>query len=205
MTRNYRLGLIAAFIVFAEMSLTRSSNGQVFQPPPLMVPGVASETVYNYQNAPIFTTFNDPATFTLSYQAYPPDIYTLGSLTMTIDGSNLVGPSAPFLFFSGGGTYQEFQSADASVFAGGFDGYTANSFRTSDGSIVADFTFLTYNFSNPILTESAFISFQSVPEPSSLILAATGFLMILIIAAMRHFFSVPVNRPSRSRKIPAGH
>ena len=98
----------------------------------------------------------------------------------------------PFaLTATGSATYQQFEDGDVSLFAGGPDGFMAKSFMTSDGNIVADMTFRNGQADGVGTTYIIHETFQgsTVPEPSSLVLAASAMLMILTFAWMRGFFT----------------
>ena len=76
MTRNHRLGLIAAFTIFAAISLPQACYAQsISQPPPILVSGVGSLLVDEYQlGEPGSSSFssNDPAYIDLMYQPLSP-------------------------------------------------------------------------------------------------------------------------------------
>jgi PEP-CTERM motif len=190
MTKTNRLGPIAAFTVFAAISLPQSCDAQsIFQPPPLVINGVGSLSVQEYQASQLIgSSFssNEPATLILTYEGFSPDVYANGLATLQIDVGSVGLPPPYPLYASGDATYQQFEDADLSLNAFGRDGFSASIFKTSDGSIVADVTDTDFPITGPQYVFQA--TFQSVPEPSSLLLAATGFLMILIFAAVRHFF-----------------
>ena len=124
---------------------------------------------------------NVPATLTLTYGA--------GVINMNLDLANNTFP-IPLMVF-GTGTFQEFEDVN---FSTGFvdpDSGTTWSFsatNTNDG-ISAGIDFQQSAF--PFLTSIGYqASFQGsiVPEPSSLVLAASGLLVILIFAWVRGLF-----------------
>jgi hypothetical protein len=192
MTRIQRFSLIAAFTVFAAIALPQSCYAQ----PPVMlsysVQGTASLSgaEYNIQEQPIQTWnyTNAPATLTLSF-------FGPGELTMALDVptpatfpfslSPLLASPAEDLI-----SLQQFEDATFDVSGTGpGQPFGISSFMTN-GTI-----FLNYSYDNEPPSEGSVglafgVSFQGsvVPEPSSLVLAASGLLVILIFAGMRGLF-----------------
>jgi hypothetical protein len=130
---------------------------------------------------------NDPGSLALTY---------LGPYyTATMDLQFRYDDISPFLYATGYAKYQQFEDVDLSLDAGGPDGFGANAFRSSDGSIVADMTLSTLGFTGN--GYEVFVSFQSssVPEPSSLALATPGLLVLLALAGITHRFDA--SKPAR--------
>jgi PEP-CTERM motif len=201
MARSKRLGLIAAFTLFAAILLPQSSYAQY---PPFIVTGVwsgtESFTTMDYFDTTVIgqsSGSNVPAELTLQF--YFP---ARGAEIPFFLGMSLTGfqPSNPF---SGYHDFFEFNSQVANgftystvyhgvTFSGNFlvtyqadfsDGFI----DTSGGSAVADATILTSSTSG--YDSLSFVSFQSsVPEPSSLALATSGLLALLVFAGIRGFF-----------------
>ena len=192
MTRIQRLSLIAVFTVFAAIALPQSCYAQ----PPVMlsysVQGTASlyGAEYNIQERPIQTWqyTNAPATLTLSFLGP-------GELTIALDVptpaafpfslSPLLASPAEELI-----SLQQFEDATFDVSGTGPGQPFSISSSMTNGTI-----FLNYGYDNEPPNEGtvgfAFgVSFQgpTVPEPSSLVLAASGLLVILIFAWVRGLF-----------------
>jgi PEP-CTERM motif len=198
MTKIQRLSLIAAFTVFAAIALPQSCYAQ----PTVMLSYTAYGTAslsgaeYNPQEQPIQTWqyTNAPATLTLSFLG-PGELTGFGELTMALDAPTpatfpfpldplLASPAEELI------RLQQFEDATFDVSGTGpGQPFTISSFMTN-GTI-----FLTFDYHDeppsPGEPPIAFdITFQGsvVPEPSSLVLAGSGLLVILIFAWVRGIF-----------------
>ena len=117
MTRNHRLGLIAAFTILAAISLPQSCNaGSLFQPPPILVEGVGSlfvgESTLGGTGSSSFSS-NDPAYLYLTY--FP--LSSGWTLSLFIFPPPLAPPPYlpfPYLIADGTSTYQQFEDLDLS-------------------------------------------------------------------------------------------
>jgi hypothetical protein len=193
MTKIQRLSLIAAFTVFAAIALPQSCYAQ---PPVILsysVQGTASLSgaEYNIQEQPIQTWnyTNVPSTLTLSLFEGATSSGE-GNLTMELN-LPIAAPFLPVLADPPGViSLASFEDATFDLQGEGpGQPFTISSFMT-DGTI-----FLNYGYNNEPPSEGSVglafgVSFQSstVPEPSSLVLAASGLLVILIFALMRGLF-----------------
>jgi hypothetical protein len=192
MMKTKRLGLIAAFSVFAAISLPQSCCAQSNLYETLTVDGVGSLYIDSVQNGvPVdYVYLNYPAIFTLSYTGVYPDIYTVGFVTMSLQFLSIPNPPIFIdLHAIGSSTYQQFDAADFTLVDAGMDGFIASSFMTSDHRIIAEMTNRTGSL-DPLNNAVLMGAFQGqVPEPSSFVLATSGLLALLVFAEIRGFFT----------------
>ena len=190
MTKTQNLSLIAVLTFCSAIALPRSSYAQL-ETESRTGRGVGSIGIVEYQGfQPIsgFSSANDPAIFTLTYE---PEGSSGGSyfglLTMSINIDASIPYALPPLTVFGVGTYDEFTNGAGSIigegpgepFVGDFD-------ITSGGIIVADMTIddpVADGGTGPLIQ----LGFQgsAVPEPSSIAQGATAVLMILALSCMR--------------------
>jgi hypothetical protein len=197
MTKTQRVRLIAVLIFFSAISLPGSSYAQQIDSGTWIGYESYSATFYGANQmiigessgSNIWTTFN------LEF------LYSSSDLNIAGIGMSVGSFSIPFTFLDSNlqlfGPQEASGSMNADIYHLYYD--TGNFFVTyqailPDGSIDttggfadADMTLVITNTSGA--AEHVFVEFQgvAVPEPSSLVLAATGTLMVSIFAWMRGF------------------
>ena len=192
MTRSQRLALVGVLTFFSASSLPRSSHAQVATGTWVGVESVTTENFFNGQLISESFVSNIPSTLVLTFVPWPDPLTVYMSLG--------AGPSG----FDEQGHIQSFgpQGASGSVV---LDGYPASfsvgnfdvtyqailpdgTIDTTGGFAVADLDISLLEYLSPA-SENIFISFQNVtvPEPSSLVLAASGTLVMLVFVWMRGF------------------
>jgi hypothetical protein len=197
MTKTQRVRLIAVLIFFSAISLPGSSYAQQIDSGTWIGYESYSATFYGANQmiigessgSNIWTTFN------LEF------LYSSSDLNIAGIGMSVGSFSIPFTFLDSNlqlfGPQEASGSMNADIYHLYYD--TGNFFVTyqailPDGSIDttggfadADMTLVITNTSGA--AEHVFVEFQGVgvPEPSSLVLAATGTLMVSIFAWMRGF------------------
>ena len=197
MTKTQRVRLIAVLIFFSAISLPGSSYAQQIDSGTWIGYESYSSTFYNYDQmitgetsgSNIWTTFNLEFVYSSSY-------YPVAGLAMSVGSFSI-----PFTFldsnFRSYGPQGASGSMDSDIYHeyydnGNFDvSYQAilpdGSIDTTGGFANADMTLVLSYTSGA--AEHVFVEFQGggVPEPSSLVLAASGILMVSIFAWMRGF------------------
>ncbi len=213
MTRSQRLALIAAVILFAQMSLARTcSAGPVYG----IWTGLETYSIeYFVTYGQIISQYSGAAYPTTLSVEFDPcnDPPNEGWAEMSI-GSGPTGFSVggPVTFGGYGPQSAEYSMIDTSY----PEGYVAGDFDVTfpsilpggcidatDGYAVADITYDNYLGGSQGLYEFAFITFQTIPEPSSRVLAAAGAVTIVLFARMRRFSvaaSVSTMRVSSDRR-----
>jgi hypothetical protein len=194
MTKTQRVRLIAVLIFFSAISLPGSSySEQIYSG---TWTGVESYSTIFYGANQMITSetsgSNIWTSFSLEFRLIPDS--TVVGIGMSIGNFSIpfTLPDSHIQFYdpqdaSGSMNIDIYHEYDDS--GNFFVSYQAilpdGSIDTTGGFADADMTILFANTSGPV--ERAFIEFQSVsvPEPSSLVLAASGILMVSIFAWMR--------------------
>jgi hypothetical protein len=197
MTKTQRVRLVAVLIFFSAISLTGSSYAQQidsgtwsgFESYSTTFYGTNQMIIGETSGSNIWTTFN------LEFVSSFSDLNLVG-VAMSVGGFSI-----PFTFLGSNLQLDDPQVASGSMntdiyhqyedFGDFFVSYQAilpdGSIDTTGGFADADMTILITHTSGA--AERTFVEFQSgsVPEPSSLVLAASGILMVSIFAWMRGF------------------
>ncbi len=200
------LGLIAALAFFSAVSLPRSScAGEIHGD---WYGAVTFDIVQYGAGPPISSSGAYYGEMSLDYIDTPAE----QELSMTIGGYTIIGGqfANPSLFFPNNpfGANSASGSVFGTVFPGpGYLGYPVGNFAVNYQSIPPDGSIDTSSgyadgdmflaIGHPILFgETIFVSFQTVPEPSSIVLAGAALLMIMIgiFAWMRRFRPRPWSR-----------
>jgi hypothetical protein len=195
MTKTQRVRLIAVLIFYSAISLPGSSYAQ--QTVSGVWFGVESFTSVVYINDQIVgesSGINVPAYLAVEfYGSYYGSEMAISIRDFSGDDIGFVGFAYPQTFGPQGAEgYANLYGGNGSAEANFDLTYQAilldGSIDTSGGFAVADINDLSYNSNSGSYTVS-FASFQSVsvPEPSSLVLAASGILIVSIFAWMRGF------------------
>jgi hypothetical protein len=214
MMKTRRLYPIVAFIVFATISLPQSSYAQ----PKVVATGIWAGTEYFSNYYYLDTTLlyatsgsNDQASLTLQFYDLPFD--TSMSLSGFLSSNRFGVTTTEFRTFNSqqaiGQTFGSYYHQGS--FIGNFDVTYQSDFAngiidtidTNGGYAVADATIV--DDTNPFAGNYvvSFVSFESssVPEPSSLVLAAAGLLTALVFAWARGFFGRS-HKPAIGRRSP---
>jgi hypothetical protein len=197
MTKTQRVRLIAVLIFFSAISLPGSSYSQQIDSGTWIGYETYSSTVYNYDQMITSETSgsNIWTSFSLEFR-FIPDSSMVGI------GMSIGSFSIPFTFFDSQIQFYDPQDASGRMLSDIYHEYYDNgNFVVSYQAILPDgFIDTTGGYANVGMhvidvniltgaTTNTVVSFQGegVPEPSSLVLAASGILMVSIFAWMRGF------------------
>jgi hypothetical protein len=188
MANTKRIGSIAALALFSVLSLPGSSGAQSGD---VYGVGVESWSSYDYgNNGPVLVSWGDnvPAFFSFSYSAL--DNYGDYYVSMGIGGGPWGAGLSGIIYDSP----LPYPSASIGIFEPDYD--VVASYFTDGVNTVAEIDqFSGYGYS--------FTSFQTVPEPSAIVPAATAVLMILMLAWLRGFRARPLSGLSQVATIDA--
>jgi hypothetical protein len=132
-----------------------------------------------------------PTTLSIFFEYYPPDIDSFSIMTIgnfgvsgIIDAGGSFGPQN-----AQGGIVNIYlpESNESGYFDVNFQSILSNGVMdTTDSSAVADITLLDYNGGSGF--QFSFVSFATVPEPSSIVVAATAFSALATWGVVRRLF-----------------
>ena len=190
MAKTQKVRWIAAATAFVALSLPGSSSAQ-FLPPSL-------GTWAGYDTFDITVTNYFTGQLISSDSGSGPATFSIGIDTMTIEGGpffpiigidsfSLLGPTSG----SGGTNFINGGPAGSAVgnFFVTYESILPNGqIDVGNGSAVADLTTIEFDFGEPVSTETvSFVTFTTVPEPPSSVLAGLAILVIAAVAWMRSF------------------
>jgi hypothetical protein len=197
MTKTQRVRLIAVLIVFSAIWLPAPSYAQ--QPETGTWIGFESYRTTYYEGAQIIgetSGSNIWTSLTIEFTNSPPPYSFTLRATMSIGGFSIFSTGVGTSVSSGpqnaaGDITQDYYpiGIDTGDFGVSYQAILPNGFiDTTGGFAIADMNLGDYDFQT-LITTNTFVTFQGegLPEPSSLVLAASGTLIVSIFAWMRGF------------------